>query len=196
MKRIYLLGAGSHAKSVSDVLKYTHKDIKIILVDNKPGTGDMQQNELSNKNDSLIFVTIGDNVVRRRVFEKFTDFKFANVVSGLGYVSVDAQLGKGIFIGNFCHVGPGASVGDNTIINNSAIVEHDVKIGKHCHLAPNSVLAGNSSIGDMVFVGTGASVINNVSVCSNVVIGAGAVVVENITEPGTYVGCPAKIIKK
>lgn len=196
MKKIYLLGAGSHAKSVSDVLKSTYKDVKIVLVDNRSGAGDMQQNELSSKSEGTIFVTIGDNVVRRRVFEKFTAYKFANVVSFLSYVSLDAKLGKGIFVGNFCHVGPGAFIGDNTIINTAAVVEHDVKVGKHCHLAPNSVLAGNSSIGDMVFVGTSASVINNVTVCSDVVIGAGAVVVENITEPGTYVGCPAKMIKK
>jgi len=34
-----------------------------------------------------------------------------------------------------------------------------------------------------------------VTVCDDVVIGAGAVVTKDITEPGTYVGNPAKKIR-
>ena len=34
-----------------------------------------------------------------------------------------------------------------------------------------------------------------VNICDNVVIGAGAVVTKNITEPGVYVGNPAKKIR-
>ena len=33
------------------------------------------------------------------------------------------------------------------------------------------------------------------TICDNAVIGAGAVVTKDITEPGTYVGIPARKIK-
>ena len=46
------------------------------------------------------------------------------------------------------------------------------------------------------WVGIGAVVINNVIVCTNCFIGAGAVVVKNIDLAGTYIGVPAKIMKR
>ncbi|NMB64651.1 MAG: hypothetical protein GYA16_07255 [Spirochaetes bacterium] len=93
------------------------------------------------------------------------------------------------------HIGPFCKIGDNNIINNGAIIDHEVSIGNHCHLAPNSTISGRTLIGDYVFLGVGATIIDKLKVCSNVTIGAGAVVTKDITEPGTYVGVPAVRIK-
>jgi acetyltransferase-like isoleucine patch superfamily enzyme len=49
-------------------------------------------------------------------------------------------------------------------------------------------------LGDRVSVGTNATVMP-VTVCDDVVIGAGAVVTKDITEPGTYVGNPARRLR-
>jgi serine acetyltransferase len=46
-----------------------------------------------------------------------------------------------------------------------------------------------------VTIGTNAAVLPGINICDNVIIGAGAVVNKDITDPGTYVGVPARKIK-
>jgi serine acetyltransferase len=45
-----------------------------------------------------------------------------------------------------------------------------------------------------VSIGTHASILP-VTICDHVVIGAGAVVTKDITEPGIYVGNPARLLR-
>ncbi len=49
-------------------------------------------------------------------------------------------------------------------------------------------------LGDNVVIGTGSTVIGPVTICDNVIVGAMSLVNKDITEPGTYVGIPAKKI--
>lgn len=53
----------------------------------------------------------------------------------------------------------------------------------------------STRIGNRVFIGSNATVLP-VTICDDVVIGAGAVVTKDITEPGTYAGNPAKLLRK
>lgn len=50
-------------------------------------------------------------------------------------------------------------------------------------------------IGNRVSVGTNATILP-VTICDDVVIGAGAVVTKDITEPGIYVGNPARLLRR
>jgi len=201
MNSIILIGAGAHARSVSDALLEINPSIKIIYLDSNSKGGEKLYgfNVVSSLPDGLektpILVAIGDNTIRRKIFDKIDNHPKANVISAKAYVSKRSKLATGIFVGNFCHIGTEAEIGDNTIINNGSIVEHEVKIGSHCHLCPGVTVAGRVKIGDKVFLGVGSNVINNVSICSNVIVGAGSTIVSNITEPGTYVGVPARKIK-
>jgi acetyltransferase-like isoleucine patch superfamily enzyme len=49
-------------------------------------------------------------------------------------------------------------------------------------------------IGRKVYIGSNSTILP-VSICDDVVIGAGSVVTRDITEPGTYVGNPARRLK-
>ncbi|MEM6474690.1 MAG: DapH/DapD/GlmU-related protein [Pseudomonadota bacterium] len=51
-------------------------------------------------------------------------------------------------------------------------------------------------LGDNVVIGANSVVVGPVDICDNVVIGAMSLVNRSITEPGTYVGIPAKRIKE
>ena len=50
-------------------------------------------------------------------------------------------------------------------------------------------------LGNRVSVGTNATILP-VTICDDVVIGAGAVVTKDITEPGIYVGNPARLLRR
>jgi len=201
MNSIILIGAGAHAKSVSDTLLELNPSVKITFVDSNTVGGvklygfNVEKSIPDGMEKTPMMVAIGDNTIRRKIFDRIDNHPIANVISGRAYISKRSKLGNGIFIGNFCHIGTEAEIGDNVIINNGAIVEHEVKIGQHSHICPGVTLAGRVTIGEKVFMGVGSNVINNVSICSNVIVGAGSTVVDHITEPGTYVGVPARKIK-
>ena len=200
MSKFILLGAGGHARSVADVILSSYKKPEIIFFDSNAKTkGSLYGFEVVNTFPANfkepIIIAIGDNHIRKRIFDKSSGLKFGTVISSRAYISERSKIGEGVFIGNFSHVGPEAEIGDNTILNNNVIIEHEVKIGKHCHVAPNAAISGRCVLGDLVFVGVGATIINNINICSNVTIGAGATVKDHITEPGTYVGTPARKIK-
>ena len=87
-----------------------------------------------------------------------------------------ADYCEGVLVHDFAYCAPGSVIGDNTIINTGAVVEHDVVIGRHCHIAPN------------------ATVIGGVKICDDVIVGAGSVVLRDIDQPGFWAGNPARLI--
>jgi serine acetyltransferase len=96
---------------------------------------------------------------------------------------------------------PGAQITVNikfglcVIVNLNATIGHDCVIGDFVTISPGANISGNVTLGKRCYIGTGAAIIEGVTICDDVVIGAGCVVVKDISEPGTYVGCPAKKIK-
>ena len=99
------------------------------------------------------------------------------------------QLFANVYINSY------STIGNNNIINTSAILEHEVTIGNHNHISVGAKLCGRAKIGNNCMIGAGAIVIDKISICDNVIIGAGAVVSKDITSSGTYVGVPARKIK-
>ncbi len=106
----------------------------------------------------------------------------------------DVVLGEANHVFARAYINGGAKVGDNNIINTGAILEHECRAGSHNHISVGTTLCGRSSVGDRCFIGAGAVVIDSVSICSDVTVGAGSTVIGDITEPGTYVGQPARKI--
>ena len=137
--------------------------------------------------------------------------------SGHSYSVIDAAHSCGQKIGGYCdlennetnpfnlkYFGPESKaiintlskIGKGTVINTGAIVEHECVIAEYCHIAPGAVLAGKVHIGANSFIGANATVIQGVQIGSNVTIGAGAVVLDDVPNGMTYIGNPARRLKK
>ena len=106
------------------------------------------------------------------------------IISSTAYLGQNLQLLAGSIIGAF------ATVGDYTIINSGANVDHDCKIGRMCHLGHHAALAGEVVIENNVFVGTNATVLPRISIGADSVIGAGAVVIKNVHTGSLIIGNP------
>jgi UDP-N-acetylbacillosamine N-acetyltransferase len=199
-QEIIIFGCGGHSRSVVDVLLSDRPSARLIFVDEaaKPEETLFGFPVLCHfsKKEHQYFFAIGDNDKRQKKYLEIGPEHLLTIISSKAYLGRDIKLDKGVFAGNFVHIGPEATIGANTILNNACIIEHEVCIGSHCHIGPRAVISGRSKINDSVFVGAGATIKDFISVCSNVTIGAGAVIVKDITEPGTYVGCPGKRIKR
>lgn len=89
----------------------------------------------------------------------------------------------------------------------STLIKRGVKIDSHVNIGHNSVIGedtvialgaivgGSVTIGSNCMIGLGAVLRNGINICDNVIIGMGAVVTSDITEPGLYMGSPAKFFK-
>ncbi|HSW93398.1 MAG TPA: NeuD/PglB/VioB family sugar acetyltransferase [Gammaproteobacteria bacterium] len=198
-KSLVIYGCGGHARSLADVALSNGIE-QLIFVDNDARDNEKQFGFDVVKNFSLektteCILALGDNKQRAALFDSLKN-NIISLISIHAHIGKNAEIAKGVFVGNGAHIGPNAKIGENTIINTHAVVEHDCVIGKHSHISVNAVVAGKSTVGDFVMIGTGATVIDRIKMCSHVTVGAGAVVVRDITEPGTYVGVPARKTEK
>lgn len=195
-KKIFILGAGGHAKVVVDVLLAQNIKISALVApvcDTQSailGGLSLISDEVLrgfDVDDALLFNGIGSlpgSSMRWRLFEEYTSlgFGFGNVISQNALVSNSAVLGSGVQALHGVIVQCEAKIGSNTLINTRAVIEHDCKIGSHCHIAPSATLSGGVIIGDRVHIGTGAIVIQGIKVGSNSVIGAGAIVTKDLPD--------------
>lgn len=121
----------------------------------------------------------------------------------------ECKIGNNGFIGPFVEIQKGVEIGSNSKIQSHCFICELVIIGNNCFVGHgvmfiNDVMKGGPAhgdqtkwkktvIGDNVSIGSNSTILP-VEICNDVVIGAGAVVTKNITEPGTYVGNPARKI--
>ena len=121
-------------------------------------------------------------------------------------------IGEGCFIGPFVEIQRDVKIGSFCKIQSHAFICELVEIGDRCFISHGAMFINDlfatggpaggkrelwksTRLGSHVSVGTNATVLP-VTICDNVVIGAGAVVVKDITEPGIYVGNPARKVRR
>ena len=122
----------------------------------------------------------------------------------------EAILGDDVFVGPFCEIQEGVSIGQRTRVQSHTFICELVTVGEDCFIGHgvmfvNDRMRGGPAQGDRdkwerTFVGDWVSIGSNVTIlpvriCSEVVIGGGSVVTADIFEPGTYVGNPARRIR-
>ena len=143
---------------------------------------------------------------------KIVDTTFGQNVSVVEPVNIyGATIGNNCFIGPFVEIQKSVVIGDNTKVQSHTFICELVTIGEDCFIAhgvmfindpfinggparSNKALWRETKIGNKVSIGSNATIMP-VAICDNVVVGAGAVVTKDITQPGIYVGNPAKKIK-
>lgn len=138
-------------------------------------------------------IAIGDVAVRKKVADLFLMLRYAPVLFGTQYA--DNKIGRGTIICPGTILTTGITIGRHVIINLNCTIGHDCVIGDFVTISPGANVSGNVTIGEGCYIGSNAVIREKISICSGVTIGAGGVVVKDITEPGVYVGSPAKRIK-
>ncbi len=141
------------------------------------------------------FVAIGNPKVREKVQEKLAGMNIVSLVHPDAVIAPDVAIGRGVAVMAGVVINPGTSIGEGCIINTGATVDHDNRIEDFVHVSVGCHLAGTVTVGKSTWIGAGTVVSNNVNICGGCMIGVGAVVVKDISEPGTYVGVPAKRIE-
>jgi sugar O-acyltransferase (sialic acid O-acetyltransferase NeuD family) len=144
------------------------------------------------------FPAVGSNSLRKQLVKMMEDLqvKQLSLIDPSAYVSPKAVIGASTLIAPQATVNSMVTLGKGVIVNTGAIVEHECVIGDFSHMAPGAVLAGNVTVGKGVFIGANATVKDGVFIGDGATVGAGAVVLTDIPAGETWVGNPAKPIRK
>ena len=208
-KPIILVGGGGHCQSVIEGAESEGKIILGILeIPSEFGKEVLPgHNVIGCDDDMSNYVGVADFIntigfisnlsLRLKISEKInlSGGTLASVIASTAHVSRYAKVGKGTVILHHVTVNAAACIGDNCIINTSSNIEHACIIGEQTHISTGAMINGDCRIGSQCFIGSGAIIGHGVNICDHVIIGCGTVVIHNITQPGTYVGNPAKRIK-
>jgi sugar O-acyltransferase (sialic acid O-acetyltransferase NeuD family) len=101
-------------------------------------------------------------------------------------------IGDGVQIMAGACISTRVRIGDQTIVNHMANVDHECILGKGVHIAPGATLAGCVTVRDHVMIGAGATVLPNLTIEEDVIVGAGAVVTKDVDAGSVVAGVPAR----
>lgn len=148
-------------------------------------------------NEGQLFISIGNNSIRKAVFEKIikkNSLEFV-IIHQKSIVSNTASIQKQTIINAGAIINSKVLISKCCIVNTGAIIDHECQIGEFSHIAPGATLAGNVIVGKNCFIGANSTVIQGVKLGDNVIVGAGTVVIKDVADNITIVGNPARIIK-
>lgn len=204
--KLYIFGAGGHAKQIIDIFKSNNVTIAGLFDDYKIKNslfyGECTIIDTIDNADKYInimdnlFCAIGDNYTRQYVIDKFKNFKFVNCISKLSHISDSAIIGCGNYIGHYVNVSSDVIIGSFNILNDGCFLMHDVQIDDYNHLAPLSTLCGNIKIENSNLIGANSTINPKICIGSNNIIGSGTVIIKNVCNNLTIVGNPGKIVVK
>lgn len=155
--------------------------------------------KLENKNDYQYLVTITlDLKERKEIIDIIESLNLDCVtyVHDSSLVHESAKLGKGVAIFSFNLVMANAVIGNHCIIDAYCLVGHDTVIGNNCMILSGTLIAGKTRVGENCVFNMKSAAINKISICNNVIVGAFSNITKSISQPGMYVGSPARLSKK
>jgi UDP-perosamine 4-acetyltransferase len=144
-RRAYVIGSGGHARVVASLLAVTPT---FVVPGPSAGADEITEAELLGRPDALragdVYVGIGDNRVRRMLFERFAGVgaRMPSLVAPTAFVARDAVIGDGVVICPGAVVGAAARIGANVIVNTLSGVDHDCAVGDHTQITVGVTLAG------------------------------------------------------
>jgi sugar O-acyltransferase (sialic acid O-acetyltransferase NeuD family) len=213
MDAIVVIGGGGHAKVVISILhklKYYHilgyTDLKdhgsLAGVPYLGSDGELAALAVARKKLNAV-LALGQVGLGGRRYELWTRLmrldlpalSFPLIVSPHAVVNEAVAGGEGAVVMDGAVVNSGAAIGRGAIVNTNSTIEHDVVLEDWVHVAPGATISGGASVGPFSMIGAGATVIEGIKIAEGCMVGAGATVVHDLTEPGIYVGTPARRIK-
>lgn len=200
--KLLIIGASGHGKVVADIALTMGKWQNVHFLDDDKSIKSSMGLEVIGTSDDVfthideyeIFVGIGNNATRQKIHEMLETFGASIPV----LIHPNAVIGSQVDIENGTVVMAGAivncctKIGKGCIINTGSTIDHDNYIEDYVHISPAVHIAGTVKVGQGSWLGIGSIVSNNINITNGCIVGAGSVVVKDITNPGIYVGTPAK----
>ncbi len=197
MKEIILYGAGGHCFAAIELIKSGGVYSPSMILDDSPGQNEVlgievQRPETLSKQPVTLCVTIGNNLIRKRITEKY-DTIYPIFIHETAMVYPSAHIGKGTLIHPHAVIDAAATINDFCIVNNNATVSHNVTIGNFVHVAIQAAISGGVTIGEGTLIGAGSVILPGIKIGKWVTIGAGSVITKDQPDYAVVYGNPGVI---
>lgn len=120
-----------------------------------------------------------------------------------------ASIGDDCSIGAFVEIGHNVKIGDRCKIGCGAFIPENVIIGDDVFIGPHVVFTNDKNapsngkwrqdpptvVESNVSIGANSTILPSLTLVSGTVIGAGATMTKSASDPGTYIGSPARLLK-
>ena len=196
MKRLLIVGAGGHGRSVAEAVLAAGKYELAGFVDDAapalqqvwhlPVFGDTADLARYREHADAAIVAMGNNRLREALQHALyaAGFALATVVHPQAMVSPRAVIGEGGAIMAGAIVGVEAQLGAGVIVNCGAVIDHDGRVDDFGHLGVNAAMAGGSVLGRSAWMQAGSALGYGALVESGRVLGPGEVVNRTINSNG------------
>lgn len=185
MKRLLIVGAGGHGRSVAEAVAAAGEfEVAGFVDDAYPGLDRAlgfpvlgKVTDLARFRDTAdhVFIAIGNNVLRQRLAAEIqkAGFVLATVIHPRAIVSPSAVIGSGSVVMAGAIIGTEAVLGEGTIVNCAAVVDHHCRVGDFGHLGVNAAMAGGSTLGAGAWMQAGSALGYGVQIDAGQVLAPG-----------------------
>ena len=184
-KRVIVIGAGGHGRSVAEAVLLLGRDELVGFVDDgADANAKVWTYPILGRTDSLhtlrehadaVVVAIGNNGVREKLHVRVREagFELLSVIHPTAFVSPTATLGAGCAVMAGAVVGTEAQLGEGVIVNCGATVDHHCRVDAFGHLGVNACMAGGSVLGHRAWMQAGSALGYGVQVEDDAVLAPG-----------------------
>lgn len=185
MKRLLIVGAGGHGRSVAEAVLVAGQYKLVGFVDDAapdlrqvwewPVFGSTAYLTSYRQHADAAIVCIGNNRLREELHNRLcaAGFDMATVVHPSANVSARAVIGVGSAVLAGAIVGTEAELGAGVIVNAAAVVDHHCRVEDFGHLGVSAAMAGGSVLGRGAWMQAGSVLGYGVSVEAGTVLEPG-----------------------
>jgi UDP-3-O-[3-hydroxymyristoyl] glucosamine N-acyltransferase len=192
MDNIAIFGDSGMAKDIEGCL-IANKNEKNIIFINESDEKDLQS---MNKDNYGFIMGIGNNKIRFKIYKKYPELNWINVISNRSIIAHDFKIGFGNYIGPGVVISPNILMGNHCIVNCNSFIGHDTVLKSFSQISPGVCIGGTGvEIGEGAFIGLNSTIINKpIKVGSWSSVGIGVSLSENVL-PGAIYQSFNKILK-
>ncbi|WP_278491464.1 sugar O-acyltransferase [Acinetobacter gyllenbergii] len=212
MKKLAIIGSGGFAKELLD-LAIDQGYEQICFLERNPKDRDsvlgfpiLPESAIPTLTDTMYAIGVADPKIRKRIYETYPELIYPNLIhsqSSLGYgIREMLEQSKGVVVAAGARITNSCRFGHFIIVSFNSTIGHDCILENYVSVMPGVNISGCIHLKQGAFVGTNATILPGKSpeqlkyLGENSVIGAGAVVVKHTQQDKTYIGAPAKELRR
>ena len=207
LKDLVIYGAGGLGREVLSLIRRDYANVwKVIgFIDdaqNLPKTVDglrVYKKDFLASRSLAVVIAIGDPLTKTHVYGDLLQNKnltFPNIISSKAYIDINAQIGIGNIITDFCWISTNTIIENCVLVNVATTVGHDAQIGSYTSIMPQCAISGHVEVGRATLIGAKSFILQGKHIGQNAVIAAGSCVFRNVDNYETVWGNPAHTLVK
>lgn len=212
MRTFVILGAGGHARVLLALMRAAGYEVQGVCDPRLVADGTSSWEGLDVLGDDAVLAKCFDpdqivlalgvgqlsaGTLRSRIYDQWRNrgYEFPALVHPTAWLASDVVLAEGVQVMAGSIIQPGCVIGENSIINTRASVDHDCNIAANVHVAPGATLCGSVSVASGAFIGAGAVIIQGLHIGEQAIVGAGATLVRDLGPHHTIIGGAQRLLR-